>query len=237
MITAIIQAKMNSDRLPGKVLMEVEGRPLLEYLIERVRMSALIRQIVIVTTEDPLDRCIVHWCKKNKVSVFQGSETNVLENYYRVAKKYGASTIVRMLSDCPLMDPVVVDDVIQFYLDSSGVDFVANAVPLPSTYPEGMGVEVFNASALERMDRKIPLSWEEEYVSGVVLNSRQFRTVKVDLEKDFSKYRFNVVCREDFENVARILQLLYPKREDFSMLDLIEFVEKNNVCGVNRECL
>jgi len=226
-ISVIIQARMGSERLFGKVLMEVAGRPLLDYMIERVNWSCLIDQVIIATTTSSKDDKIVQWCQENSVKFYRGDEEDVLGRYYRAAKECGASIIVRVTSDCPLIDPEVLDEVIQCYLDKDDTDFVSNTVPLPCLYPDGMDVEVFDKELLEKTHLEAQLSSEREHVTFYMWKTDKFKTYRLDPGQDLSKYRFCVDYWQDFELIKEILTRLYPENPRFSMYDLIEFMNKN----------
>ena len=145
-IVAIIQARMGSTRLPGKVLKEVLSRPLLSYQIERMKKAQNIDELVIATTPNG-NESIIELCHKENITYFIGSEKDVLERYYLAAKKSQADIIVRMTSDCPLIDPVIVDKVIDMYLQND-FDYVSNTQL--RTFPRGMDTEVFSFEALEK---------------------------------------------------------------------------------------
>ncbi len=225
MITAIIQARMGSTRLPGKVLMKVNGRPLLDYMIERVKASHHIQQVIIATTRSIDDAPIVDWCKTKKVLFYRGDEEHVLSRYYEAAREYKASLIVRMTSDCPLMDARVIDEVIQAFLDRPQVNFVSNTVPLPCLYPDGMDVEVFSFDLLKQAYTEARLPSEQEHVTFYMWKTGKFKTWRVDYPMDLSMYRFTVDYPQDFKLVKAVLENLYPLNPAFSMQDLIVFVD------------
>ncbi|NEO63206.1 MAG: NTP transferase domain-containing protein, partial [Moorea sp. SIO4G2] len=147
-LVIIVQARMTSTRLPGKVLKQVLGKPLLDYQIERLRRVKLADEIVIATTINQTDEPIVELCNSISIPYFRGSEEDVLARYYGAAVEHQADVVVRVTSDCPLIDPQVIDQVIQFYLDHQGeYDYVSNS--LQRTYPRGMDTEVFSFAALD----------------------------------------------------------------------------------------
>lgn len=225
MITAIIQARMGSTRLPGKVLMEVDGRPLLDYMLQRVKASRRIQQVVVATTPAPTDRKIVDFCRCAGVACFQGSEEDVLSRYHGAALAHNASVVVRMTSDCPLMDPRVADLVVEDFLAHPEARFVSNTVPLPCLYPDGMDVEVFGIDLLKEAHALAKLPSEREHVTFFMWKTGRYPIRRVDCPKDLSRYRFTVDYPQDFKLVEAALQTLFPANPLFTMEDLIAFVE------------
>ncbi|MDO9122321.1 MAG: glycosyltransferase family protein, partial [Anaerolineaceae bacterium] len=148
-IVAIIQARMSSTRLPGKVLLDLGGRSVLSRMVERVRQSKLITRVVVATTIDPSDEPIIQMCQHEKIDFFRGSLPDVLDRYYQAATKYQAEIVVRLTGDCPLIDPQLIDQTIQALIDQQA-DFSCNRLPPPfnRTYPIGLDVEVCTMAAL-----------------------------------------------------------------------------------------
>ncbi|MHC8517591.1 cytidylyltransferase domain-containing protein [Sporosarcina sp. ITBMC105] len=226
-VVAIIQARMDSTRLPGKVLKTVLNKTLLEYQLERVQRSRLIDEIIIATTRDSADEDIVKWCKKNSVGVYRGSEHDVLARYYEAAIEYKADVIVRLTSDCPLIDFEVVDQVIQLYLDMRGeIDYASNT--LERTFPRGMDTEVFSFSALQKAYANAVSKNEREHVTTFIYkNPHIFKIQGLTYSYNLSKYRWTVDTEEDFELIRQILLNIYPNNPTFVLKDLIELVERN----------
>ena len=208
-VTAIIQARMTSTRLPGKVLMEVMGRPLLSYQIERLRFSKRIDEIIIATTTNKEDDRIAKLAHKEGIKFYRGSEDDVLDRYYQAAKKYGAEHIMRLTGDCPLIDPVICDLVIDSYL-KSGVDFVHTG----PTFAEGLDCEVFSFECLKLAWHGAKLRSEREHCTMYFHNHPE-KITKTTIENstDDSKYRFTVDEPEDVLVVKAIFESLYQNRE------------------------
>lgn len=212
---------MTSTRLPGKVLKEVLDRPLLEYQIERLRRVDLADEIVIATTTNDTDLPIIKLCQKIDIPYFRGSEENVLERYYYAAQEFGADSVVRITSDCPIIDPAVVNEVIAFYLNNRDkYDYVANN--LNRTYPRGMDTEVFSFEALQKAYFEGNSKAEREHVTLFIYrHPERFRIANLPYFEDQSKHRWTVDTSEDFELIRLILNELYPQNALFDLQDVL----------------
>jgi len=227
-IVAIIQARMGSKRLPGKVLKVAEGIPLLGHQFKRVNSSSLIDKIVIATSTGKEDEAIVSFCKENGIDYFRGSENDVLSRYYECAKKYNADVVVRLTGDCPLSDPEIIDKVIRLF-QSSDVDYAANTVP-PETrkYPSGLDAEVFSFTALKRAHEEASDVHDREHVTFYFWKyNNGFKTVQLDSAKDYSKYRITVDYPEDLEVVKFIISTLKCKGLFGHIEQIAEILDKN----------
>lgn len=222
-IVIIVQARMGSTRLPGKVLMEVMGKPLLGYQIDRlkkVKQAAL----VIATTTASKDDPIVRLCQKMHVPVYRGSEEDVLDRYLQAAHMHAADVVVRVTSDCPLIDPQVIDEVISFYLDHfPDYDYVSNTNV--RTFPRGMDTEVFSIKALEEAALKGKRQADREHVTYYLYtHPEQFNIGAVKRAKDDSHHRWTVDTPEDFQLIRTILEAIIPKKPDFTLDDLLKLL-------------
>lgn len=226
-IIAIIQARMGSTRLPGKVLKKVKNKPLLEYQLERIQQSQLINEIVIATTQNEKDRKIIEFCNVRDIYVFQGSEDNVLERYFQAAKEYEADVIVRLTSDCPLIDPNLIDEVIRLYLESkNSVEYASNT--LVRSYPRGLDIEVFSFEALEQAYQQSTLESEKEHVTPFIYNRpERFKLVNLESLEDYSYHRWTVDTEEDFELIKKIIEVTYPHTKDVKWKDIIKIMKQN----------
>ena len=204
MIGCIIQARMGSSRLPGKVLMKSgNGIPLLYHVINQLRHCSKVKNLVIATTTNQEDDEIEKFADNNSVDVFRGKEKDVLDRYFQCAKKYSFSTIVRITADCPLIDPQIVDKVIEQFF-SGNYDFATNT--LTRTFPIGTDVEVFSFSALKRTWESAQLPSEREHVTPYLRNERNFKIINVQNDKNISSLRLTVDRIEDFELIKQILK-------------------------------
>ena len=203
MIGCIIQARMGSSRLPGKVLMKSgNGMPLLYHVINQLRHCSKVKNLVIATTTNQEDDEIEKFADNNSVNVFRGSEKDVLDRYFQCAKKYSFSTIVRITSDCPLIDPQIVDKVIERFF-SGNYDYATNT--LIRTFPIGTDAEVFSFSALETAWKNAQLPSEREHVTPHLRNKGNFKTINVENDTNISNLRLTVDRIEDFELIKEIL--------------------------------
>lgn len=176
-ILAIIQARMASSRLPGKVLLTINEKPMLAHVVERTRQAETVDQVVVATTTDPADDPLVEMCQNLGIKTFRGSQHDVLDRYYETAKKTSADIIVRITADCPLIDPELVDSTVRWFLGEDGLqlerkesrfpwDFAANRLPPPwgRTYPIGLDTEVCSFSALKQCWQEATLPHHREHV-------------------------------------------------------------------------
>jgi spore coat polysaccharide biosynthesis protein SpsF len=222
MLAAIVQARMTSTRLPGKVLKEVMGRPLLWYLVERLRMVDNIEKIIIATTTNKEDNLIIKFCEKTELDYYRGSENDVLDRYYQTAKLFGVEHVMRITSDCPLIDPRICDRVIKEYL-SSHADYVHTG----PTFAEGVDCEILSFKALEKAWREAGLMSEREHITLYIHNHPElFRKITLTNKTNDSKYRFTVDEQEDFLVVKAMLEGLYKENSPpFTTEEIKDFLD------------
>lgn len=222
-VVCIVQARMGATRFPGKPLKKVLDRPLLSYLIERLHQSASLNDIVVATTTEPQDDMIALWCAQENVNCFRGSEENVLERYVLAGRAYHADVVVRVTGDCPLIDPVVVDTVVEFYLQHQ-FDYVSNTIV--RSYPRGLDVEVCSLDLLERVLKLAKKPEEKEHVTLYIYEHPEVfsigSVVRSALE---SKDRWTVDTPEDFQLVSKIIEALYPKIPKFRMQEVLDHLD------------
>ena len=176
-VVALIQARMGSTRLPDKVLADVAGRPMLWHMADRVSRARLVDQVVVATTTGKADDAVAAFCHRNGVACFRGDDADVLDRFFKAARTHEAGTVVRITADCPLMDPQVIDRVIEARAAVS-CDYASNT--LRDTYPDGLDVEVFTFEALERAWRDASKPSEREHVTPYMRLSGQFRLWNVE---------------------------------------------------------
>lgn len=234
MVIAIIQARMGSTRLPNKSLMDIDGKTALEFMIDRVRKSNLVDDIVIATTTNQEDDMIADLCINNQINCYRGSENDVLDRYYQSAKKHEATIVVRLTSDCPLIDPVLIDETINLFIKKK-VDYASNAVPPDKKkYPDGSDVEVFSFDALQRSWVETTDIKDREHVTFYMWDKRDnFNTIMLDNEYDWGKYRITVDYTEDLELVRKIVKKLNDNNLDGSTKEIIEIIESEKLFKIN----
>ncbi len=205
-VVAIIQARLGSTRLPRKVLSPIGGVPMLEHVVRRVSEARSVNQVVVATTVSSRDDAIVSLCQDRGWSVSRGSEDDVLARYHAAAQSHGADVIVRVCSDCPLVDPELIDDVVGALQDRPELDYVANNLP-PRTYPIGLDLEAFRRSALETAhgeDRDPAL--REHVTSYIRQNTDRFEILGLSHTEDLSSHRWTVDVPEDLMLIERVYQ-------------------------------
>lgn len=224
---AIVQARMSSTRLPGKVLKEIAGQATLARVVRRARRAHSVSQVVVATTTDPSDAPVVAFCRQHGFPVFCGSLNDVLDRYYQAARAFGAQTVVRLTADCPVIDPGEIDHVVSVFWES-GVDFAANRLPPPwkRTYPIGLDTEVCSMAGLERAWSEATLRYEREHVMPYFYDEPgRFRTLVLDYPQDYGHLRWTVDTQSDLELLNRIYDH-FKGRDDFSWLEILDLVER-----------
>ncbi|OGG87257.1 hypothetical protein A3B87_00090 [Candidatus Kuenenbacteria bacterium RIFCSPHIGHO2_02_FULL_39_13] len=218
----IIQARMGSIRLPNKVLKKVNGTPLLLYEIKRVQQTKKIDKIVVATTIDKADNQIEKFCRAKKISVFRGSENDVLDRYYKCALKYpDFKNIIRITGDCPLIDPKIIDATIELF-EKGKYGYVSNTGK--ETFPDGMDIEIFTRHALTQAWHKAKLSSEREHVTQYIRKHKKFKQGNLPAPADFGHFRLTVDEPEDFEVIKFLIK--NSKTTD-NYLDYISLLTKN----------
>jgi spore coat polysaccharide biosynthesis protein SpsF len=207
-VAAIIQARMGSTRLPGKVLIDLGGETVLAHVVRRLRRATLIEEIVVATTNSADDDAIVRECQRLSVRVFRGEENDVLDRYYQAAQCIGADGIVRITSDCPLIDPEITDETIHSFLERRP-DYASNA--LQRTYPRGLDTEVMTWEALARTWREALLFYQRSHVTPYIYeNPDRFDVLSVRGEADYSGHRWTLDTPEDLA----FIRAVYDRTDD-----------------------
>jgi spore coat polysaccharide biosynthesis protein SpsF len=217
---------MSSSRLPGKVLKDIAGQPMLGWVVERVRLAHSVDEVVVATTQDQADDPIAAFCAQRGYPCFRGDQFDVLDRYYQAATAFGAQFIVRVTADCPLIDPEIVDRVVSVLIDT-GVDFVADRLPPPwkRTYPIGLDVEACTYAALERAWREAALPHEREHVMPYLYDEPgHFQTLLLQAHADYGDLRWTVDTPEDLEAV-RLIFSFFQGRKDVGWLEVLELMD------------
>ena len=225
-VVAIIQARMGSTRLPGKVMKEILGKPVILWDLDRVSLSKLIDEIVVAIPYGEENDVIVDTIKEynDKVIIARGSEDDVLDRYYQAAVQTNADVVVRITSDCPLIDPVVIDNVIEQFLDND-CDYCSNS--LTRTYPRGLDTEVFSFKALETAWNEAKKDYEREHVTPYIIeNPDKFKLLNVANDIDLSHLRWTLDTKDDFEFIDAIYERIHSKKQLFLMDDVLELLDR-----------
>ncbi len=236
-ILIVCQARIGSTRLPRKVMLPLAGQPLLRRFIERVTRSTLATRVVVATTQNSSDEGIVELCSQMKMDVYRGHENDLLDRHYRAAMAYGADVVVKVPSDCPLIDPAIIDTVIATYLDADGaVDFVSNLHP-PS-WPDGNDVEVMSMRVLERAWYAAEAPFEREHTTPWMWNANPaVRTANVLMPGgvDLSAtHRWTIDYPEDYVFAKAVYDQLFPQDQNFSTEKILALLaEHPEIASVN----
>jgi spore coat polysaccharide biosynthesis protein SpsF len=221
----IVQARMTSTRLPGKVLQPLAGEPMLTRLVDRLRRVKHADGLVIATTTNATDDPIAALCAEQGVPCHRGSEHDVLSRYADAAGLHGAEVVVRITSDCPLIDPALIDQVIAVYEEGDS-DYVSNM--LPPTWPYGMAVEVFSAAALAQAHAEATQAAEREHVTPFLYwHPERYRLRNVASPVDLSHHRWTVDTPEDYALVSRLFDHLMPTQPNFTQADVLALLDQH----------
>lgn len=226
-VAAIIQARMGSTRLPGKILKTVLGKTLLEYQIERVKRAKSIDDIIVATTTKKCDDPIVQMCQQLSIPFYRGSEDDVLSRYFEAATHFQVDVVVRLTSDCPIIDPEVIDKTVDVYLDNSQmVDYVSNT--LKRTFPRGLDTEVFPYRVLkEAFDHSVDKIYREHVTSYLYSHPEIYTLKNVASEQNYGEHRWTVDTPEDFNLISHIIESLYPIKKEYVLGDVINLLADN----------
>jgi spore coat polysaccharide biosynthesis protein SpsF len=222
-VTALVQARMGSTRLPGKVLLDLGRQSVLSRVVNRVRRS-LVHEVAVAATESDADGAIVRECERLRVPCFRGSESDVLDRYLRAAWHFGSHSILRITSDCPLVDPEVINQLVRAFAESR-VDFASNVAP--RTYPRGLDAEVFTVPALEIAWRIAREPHQLEHVTPIFYERPDlFRTASVRGDQDYTRFRWTLDTPEDLRLVRAIYEH-FGNRDNFSWREVITLMESD----------
>tara|TARA_B100000029_G_scaffold471224_1_gene510710 strand:+ start:1517 stop:2284 length:768 start_codon:yes stop_codon:yes gene_type:complete len=211
MIGCIIQARMGSSRLPGKTLKLINGEtPMLKFQLEQLKFSKLLKKIYIATTTLDMDNTIVDFCKKNNLNCFRGDSKDVLDRYYQCAKSNNLSIIIRISSDNPLIDPKIVDQVINMFINSD-LDYLSTENP-KRTFPLGFLVEIFNFKSLKKAWNEAKLPSEREHVTPYLYKNKSlFKQSTYSYIEDISQIRCTVDTQDDFNLIEKIISKIHER--------------------------
>jgi len=228
-IVCIVQARLNSSRLPGKILKKINKKNIvLEFLIKRLKKSKKISKIIIACPDTNEDKKIIKKLKKYKVSLFQGSKLNVLDRYFKAAKKFKANVIIRITSDCPFSDPKLIDKFLEIFLKFK-YDYFSNVNP--PTFPDGFDIEIFNFKSLKFAWENANSNYDKEHVTPYLKKSNKINRGNFSLKQDYSKLRVTLDNQNDLKLIRHIAKELNPNKY-FSwkkILGKLKKLQKNEI--------
>ena len=226
-VTVIIQARMGSTRLPGKVMMRIDGKPMLSHLLDRVLAANLIEKVIVATSTENSDDIIQSYCESQGVKCYRGSEKDVLERYYSCALVGDVQNVMRICADSPLIDPNIIDQLIMRFRSKSGeLDYLSNTIN--RTYPLGMNCEIFTFAALAKAHFETKSLYDREHVTPYMYGNPQlFNLYEVHCENDLSSIRLTVDTVEDFMRVAGIIRRI--KGVDYSLAQILQTIDANKI--------
>lgn len=216
-ILAIVQARMGSTRFPGKIMEPIMGRPMISLLLERLKKSKLIHQIIIATSVSPTNDSLVEYAKSLNIESYRGSEKDVLSRFYEAAAFFNADVVVRITGDCPLVDPNLVDSVIQLF-QKGRLDYTSNINP--PTFPDGMDIEVFSFDSLQKANQLAVEDFDREHVTPFIRREKDFIRENISNSEDSSSLRWTVDEREDLEVIKNVFESFTPNIH-FTWLDVL----------------
>lgn len=230
-IVTVIQARRGSTRLPDKVMLPLAGAPLLVRMVERVKAAKLSGTVVVATTTDAQDDAVEALCQTAGFDCFRGHPTDLLDRHYQCGKAFGASVVLKIPSDCPLIDPEVIDRTIRFFLENQAAyDFVSNLHP--ATYPDGNDVEIMPMPILETAWREAEKPHEREHTTPFIWDRpERFRLGNLIWEKglDYSmSHRFTIDYKADYDFIHAVYEALYPLNPQFGLDEILGLLDENS---------
>lgn len=233
-VVCITAARMTSSRLPGKAMMDISGRPMIDYHVKRLLRSKHIDEVYVATTTNKTDDVLEDFCHENSFKCYRGSEDDVLSRFYECAKNAKADILVRVTADCPLIDPVLIDDVIECFMKDINNDYVHLDI---NKYPRGFDCEVFSRKVLDEIQEKATLGPDREHLTRFIYtHPDQYKITSVTMENNFSDLRFCVDEEADLELIKNIVEHFGEKILDTSWKSIIALVkEKTELQNINKK--
>ena len=234
----ILQARISSTRLPGKILLNGPSKPLLIHTIERLKKSKLFTKIIVATTTSKIDDIIFDLCKKNNIIVYRGHPTNLLNRYYNCAKKFKIKNIIRITSDCPLIDSDIIDLMIKRFNEKK-IDYLSNIHP-PSL-PDGFDVEIFTFEALKKTFSSAREDFQKEHVTPFMWDQpKKFLVENFLCTKEkylYEKYRLTLDYKEDYYVITKIYNALYSQNKFYTLQKILRYIKKNPKIMINKSLI
>jgi spore coat polysaccharide biosynthesis protein SpsF len=211
--------------MPGKIFKTLAGKQMLWHVANRLSYAKMIDKIIIATTTLPKDDQVEQFCKVNGISFFRGSSNDVLSRYYEAAKIYNAEIVIRVTSDCPVIDPYIIDAMLTQFINEDHIDYLSNSIR--RTFPRGLDAEIFTFSALEKTYNEAKLDYEHEHVTPYIYNNPDKFIIKnYANDTDFSFHRWTVDTEEDFKLIETIYNSLYKPGNIFLFKDILQLLER-----------
>lgn len=223
-VCVILQARMSSTRLPGKVLKPILNQPMLALQLERVKKAKKVDEVIVATSTNAEDDAIDRLCQKLNINCFRGNLYDVLDRYYQAAKKNQAKHIIRLTGDCPLSCPGLIDTILSKHIDTKS-EFTSNCEPY--TLPSGLDVEIIRFDILEKVWKKASSDHHREHVTAFIREGNDFFKENYNYPKDYTDFRLTVDYFEDLVLVEKIYEHFYASNPDFGFLDIFHFLEKH----------
>ena len=222
-ITVIIEARTGSSRLRNKVVAEIEGKPMIFYVIDRVKQIKSVEQIILATTQEKNDKILIEIAKQNSIGIFAGDSMDVLNRDYQCALQNNADPIIRITGDCPLIDPDIVGEMLEFYLKNN-YDYISNRIN--PKYPDGLDVEIYSFKTLQMVEQNAKLSSERVLVTTYITkNPKIFKIFSYTNDENLSHFRWCLDEESDYKMLQKIFQEFEPNNL-FSTKDILELLEK-----------
>ena len=221
-----VQARMNSTRLPGKMMMDLGGEPVVAWSLQRARRATLVHEVWLATTNDNSDNPLAEWAIRNNFLVYRGSENDVLDRYYQAAKKAGADTIIRVTGDCPFVDPAIIDEMVAYFYEQKNCVYGSNIHP--PTFPDGLDVEIFSMTALEKAWTEAKLASEREHVTPYIWKHPElFSPCVLQNTENISAERWTLDVPEDLEFLRTLVSSFGESIKIAPYQDILAFIQKN----------
>jgi len=218
---AVLQARMSSSRLPGKVLMEVNGKPMIYWQIQRILQSKEISKLVVATSDCPTDDALIKYLESINCDIIRGSLDDVLARFIKVENIYNPDSIIRLTGDCPLVMPELIDSMIKKFYKVK-VEYLSNIIEL--TYPDGLDIEIIKAGTLSKLTAMNLLNNEREHVTlGIINRLDQFRSFNVANLSDLSSYRWTVDTEDDLVFVRGVFKAFTSRETEFNFEELVHY--------------
>jgi spore coat polysaccharide biosynthesis protein SpsF len=234
-VVAIIQGRMGSTRLPGKILKPILGRPLLSHIVERVRKAKTVDEVIIATSINPLDDPVEEFAKKEGIKYYRGKEADLIDRFYNACVKFNIDVIVRVTADCPFVDPQLIDKLVNIYLNNRDkYDLISNIHP--PTFPDGLDLEIIPFSVMKEIHFGLKNKFDREWFTTYLFDKGKYQYYNLENDEDLSLLRWTIDYPEDYEFFKRVFSELYNPKKIFLQKDILNFLKKNpDIAKINEK--